>query len=410
MKAILIAGSFLIGLCTVPQSGLAQQQSAATQPPDAAQVWEEIRMIEQLLPSLPDRAPALFELAHDYAHLGNHPKGLSLLKQCLALREGFDPSGDPAFSELKSSPEFASLVAEVHREFPAASHARPAFRVAETDLIPEGLAVNARTHVLYMSSLNRRKIVQIAADGSESDFIRTEQYGVGAICGIKVDANSDVWADACPYDGAGSELLHFDRSGRLLERFGASEPGRHFFNDLVLDKAGAIYLTDSFANRVYRFDRKTHTLTPLAFARTLYYPNGIALAENGRWLYISDAFGTLQYNLQDQTSREVDPGPLRTVSGFDGLYCFRGNLVGVQNSLGSARIAEFHLSSDGARVVSMRVLENRSGFTASPTTGAIDGSRFYFLENANIDAFQDGKIINPQILEPVRIGVLDLRE
>jgi hypothetical protein len=409
MKALQIIGPTLLVLAAALGSATAQQ-SASTEPSDAPQVRQEIQLIEHLLPHLPDRAPALFQLAHDYTYLGDRSKGLSLLKQCLALREGFDPTGDPALSRLQGSPEYDSLVAKVHTDFPAVAHASPAFRVAETDLIPEGLAVDTRTHVFYMSSLNRKKIVRITADGTVSDFITAGQYNAGPICGIKVDVNSDVWANACHYDGVSAELLHFDHSGKLLERFGTSEPGTHFFNDLVLVKADTIYLTDSFANKVYRVNRKTHAFTPLSFPRALYYPNGIALSENGSWLYVSDAFGTLQYNLHNQTSREIIPGPLQTVSGFDGLYCFHNSLVGIQNSLGTARVVAFHLSTDGGHITSMHVLENSSGFVESPTTGAIEGSRFYFMENANIANYNEGKITDPQKQAPVRIGVLDLKE
>jgi hypothetical protein len=37
-------------------------------------------------------------------------------------------------------------------------------------------------------------------------------------------------------------------------------------------------------------------------------------------------------------------------------------------------------------------------------------SEFYFIENAQIDNFKDDKIVDPGKLEPVRIGVVELRQ
>jgi hypothetical protein len=378
-------------------------------PVDAIQVQQEIQLYEKVLPFLPDRGPALFGLAHDYAHLGDLPKAMSLLKQCLALREGFDPGGDPEFLLLNKISEFSSLVQQVHREFPSVQSARLAFTVPEKDLIPEGLAVDHSRYIFYVSGINVHKIISIKKDGTVSDFIRADQYDVHSICGIKVEpGNGSVWANVCPYK-ATSELLHFDRHGRLLERYSPSDLGPHLLNDLVLRNSDEIYLTDSLSNRVYQFNRKTHSFRALSFPRLIYYPNGIALSTNGLWLYVSDAFGTLQYDFRDRKVREIDPGPFRTVSGFDGLYWYRNSLVGIQNGMGSARIGQFQLSSNGLRVTKASTLENRSEFVRSPTTGAIDRSRFYFIANSDFENWKDGKIVDVNKVEPVRIGVLDLQ-
>jgi hypothetical protein len=44
----------------------------------------------------------------------------------------------------------------------------------------------------------------------------------------------------------------------------------------------------------------------------------------------------------------------------------------------------------------------------TPTTGAIAGEDFYFICNSQVDNIQDGKILDPSKLSPVRIGVVRL--
>jgi len=111
-----------------------QNQSPPSQPSNAPQVREEIRTIEKLLPQLLDRGPALSQLAHDYVYLGDLSKGLSVLKECIALKEGFDPDGDPVFLPLKTNPEYVSLVSEVHREYPQVQQSHLAAR-GRSDLL-----------------------------------------------------------------------------------------------------------------------------------------------------------------------------------------------------------------------------------------------------------------------------------
>jgi hypothetical protein len=152
-------------------------------------------------------------------------------------------------------------------------------------------------------------------------------------------ADYSLWANICPDSGSGAELVHFETTAKLIERFPPPTSGQHLFNDLVLRKNDEIDLTDSLANRAYRFDRRTHAFTELALSRAIYYPNGIALSDDGNFLYVADAFGILQVDLRNNSAREVDPGPSNTVAGADGLYWWKNTLVAVQNSFGSSRIA-----------------------------------------------------------------------
>jgi hypothetical protein len=369
---------------------------------------DDILAIEKILPQLVDRGAALFELAHDYARLGDLKKAMTLLQECSELHEGFDPENDSAFAGVKNQADFKAIVEQVHREYPPVRKARLAFEVPEMDLIPEGLAVNPRTHVFYMGSLNRRMIMKIKS-GGVSEFVPAEKYDIQAVCGIKVDPlQGDVWANTCPESGNHSELLHFDGQGTLVQRFHQSTPDPHGFNDLVLRKEQEIYLTDISANQVLRFDRKAQTFTALPTSRPLLYPNGIALSGDGNLLYIADAFGVLLYDLRSGKSRELQPGKRRTLSGFDGLYWYRGRLIGIQNDLGAPRVADFQLSADGSEVTGATILENRTDNVELPTTGAIDGSDFYFMANTQLRNWKDEKIVDPSKLSPIRVVQIHL--
>jgi len=379
-------------------------------PTDAAEVRQEIRLVENLIPTLRDRGAALFLLAHDYAHLGRLDTATALLRKCISLNEGFDPDGDPGFTSLKGRWDFEKMIGDVHRQYPPVRRAQVAFTVGEKDLIPEGLAVDPTSGVLYLSSLNVRKIVRIDTQGNVSDFVPARRYDIGPVCGLKVDASgSDIWGNTCPDDGVGAEVLHFDQTANLVERFAAPQAGKHLFNDLVLRGKNEIYLTDSLANCVYRLDRRSHHLMEVPLSRHMYYPNGIALSNDDK-LYVADAFGILEINLKDNSTQELDPGRWNTLSGADGLYWYRNSLIAVQNSMGSARVAQFRLSPDGVRVTEVHVLESRSHLATLPTTGAIRDGNFYFISNSGVDNFKDNKIVDPSKLEPVRISKLQLKD
>lgn len=383
-------------------------KGAPVEPDDAQEIRREIAVVQRLQPKLPDRGAALYFLAAAKERLREPVEALTLLKECAALQEGFDPSGDPAFGEFSGTKEFTATIEKVHKDFPVVAQAYEAFRTIERDLVPEGLAYDAKRNRFYMSSLNRRKIVQFALDGVASDSVPAGKYGLLPILGIRANPNDDtIWADSFTESGQ-TELLHFDSTGQLLGRFKPEDSAKHGFNDLVVRRNGDVITTDSLANQVLRFDSASQKFSPLPIHRPLFYPNGIALAADDHTLYVADSLGVVRVDLSAGDSRDVDPGPRNTLAGIDGLYSYSGGLIGIQNGIGSPRVAAFHLSNDGFRVTRTTVLENRSSFTELPTTGAIHGSDFYFIANSQIDNMSNGKVMDVTKLAVVRIGTLAL--
>jgi hypothetical protein len=382
---------------------------AADGGPKAEADRADVARLQGLLPGLPDPAPVLYMLATLKRRLGMPEEAIALLRECQELHEGFDPSGPTSsLRVLRGVPEFDRIVEEVHRDFPAVQNARLAFTTTEKDLVPEGLAYDPRRDVFYMGSLNRRKIVEITPSGVVSDFVPAGRDRLLPVLGIRVDRDGTVWTASWSEEQERSELLHFDGQGRLLGRYAPPEATPHGLNDLVVRRGGDVLVTDSAANKVYRFDPRSSTFSVVPTHRPLEEPNGIALAGDDRHVFVADDFGIVRIDLEHGTSSELLRPAGTTLSGADGLYFYKGSLIAIQNSFGSARVTTYRLSADGGRVVEGTVLENRSAFTDMPTTGAIRGESFYFMANTQIDNLDKDTLVDPGLLEPVWIAVLPL--
>ncbi|MGH9864895.1 MAG: hypothetical protein ACRD4H_05705, partial [Candidatus Acidiferrales bacterium] len=266
-------------------------------------------------------------------------------------------------------------------------------------------------HLFYMGSMHLKKIISITDAGKVSDFVKPGVYDLMPVGGVHVDPEDrSVWAATDPGTKNRSEIVHFDAQGKLLERFPAPGPGPHDLNDLVLRDSREIYVTDTEADQVYRFDRKTHTFSTLTFPRPIFYPNGITISGDGNFLFVADMLGVLRVDLRTNEARDVLVGQHYTLAGIDGLYWYRGGLVGVQYGAGAYRVMQWHLAADGLHVVSAEILEYRTPLVKDPTTGAIVGTNFYFISNTGISNLDDNdKIIDPKKTEPIHISVVQLK-
>src|SRR5882672_3937187 len=225
LRSLFLASCLIATLPSLPFPAHSQEKEkeqikgVLAEPADAAEVREQIAVVEKLKTVVPDRGAVLFFLLTANQHLGETREALELLKECLKLREGFDPSGSPSFLGLKGTKEFDDLVAAVRRDFPVVARARLAFVTEEKDLIPEGLAYDAKRNLFYLSSLNRKKIVKIDSEGRVADFVPADRFGLLPVLGIRLDpADGTVWADT--FEDAGrTDLVHFDSAGKLLDRY-----------------------------------------------------------------------------------------------------------------------------------------------------------------------------------------------
>jgi len=393
-----------------PGAFAAQQTPVPAQTPVSQRLSDEIKMVEDIRPRLVDRGAALFLLAHDYARLGEQARALDLLKQSVALNEGFDPAGDTAFRSLKSDPEFRNLVQRARQQNPPVGRARLAFTLPQKDLFPEGLAVDASRRVFYLGSEYHNKIVRISESGEVTDLVKEGIIDLMPVGGVHVDpTDHSVWCATDPGKKNRSEIVHFDEKGKLVERYTPPSAGPHVLNDLVLRGRSEIFITDTEANRVYRFDRESHRFTEVNLGRPLFGPNGITLSDDREVLYVGDDLGVIWMNLRTNHAQDVNPGAHDTMAGVDGLYWYDGGLIGVEYGTGAYRVTRWKLSPDGRTVIGFETLERGTEMVHNPTTGTIFDDKFYFMANTGIENLNNGKISDPTKLEPLRIAVLPLK-
>jgi tetratricopeptide (TPR) repeat protein len=229
--AVALASSGLPAATHADTAALQQASAPVLAADNVQRLRDEIKAAEEILPRLVDPAAALYLLAHHYARLGEHAKALSLLKQCVALNEEFDPARVKAFAPLESDPEFRDLVERARRQNPPVHRARVAFTVAQTDLFPEGLAADAPKRVFYMGSEYHNKIVTISEAGEVTDFVQEGTFDLMPVGGVHVDPmDHSVWYATDPGAKNRSEIVHFDAQGKLLERYTPTTPGPHALN------------------------------------------------------------------------------------------------------------------------------------------------------------------------------------
>lgn len=377
----------------------------------AADETETIRRLEAELRAAPGHGGLLFRLARERALAGDAEGALRDLRQAVATGLDLDLESESAFRLFSHRPEFMALLDRALDQRVVARSSTVAFRVAEPDLIPEGLAHDPVSGDFFLGSVHKRKVVRIAADGKARDFTASGQDGLWDVLGMKVDAKRRLlWVmtaageAAGPQEGWSAALVYDLSTGRLARRHSLYEAtGKHLLNDVVLAADGRAFLTDSEADVVWCVDPGQETPVRLVGPGHLDYPNGIALSGDERRLYVADfANGISIVDPAGGNPRPLPHPPNVSLHGLDGLYWHESGLIAVQNGAGTERIVRYRLAPDGRSVVGLDVLESRNPLFAIPTTGAIVGSDFYYIANSLLDRLgPDGRLKPGARLEDV---------
>jgi len=268
-----------------------------------------------------------------------------------------------------------------------ASASWPQVIEAERNLfIPEGVEYDAAGRRFLLGSLREGTVFALAADGKLTPAFQDPE--LRSSVGIEVDAkggrllvaNSD--ASVFTTNGPGqAKLSVFElASGKRLATvdlgaaLGASaEEAKFFANDVTVDAAGIVYVTDTRAATIYRVDGEYRASVLRRFdAAKELAPNGLVAHPDG---YLLVAGGSKLYKVPVAAPDQATPVSLPTeIAGADGVVWLPdGRLAIVANQ--QNRVVAF-TSPDGWKTAE---LAGVAKYEVMASTAAVVGDQLYVV-------------------------------
>ena len=381
-----------------------------------------IRAIAALAPNHPGVA---YEVARALARRGNADSAIAALTRMGAMGDTRDPNWDSVFIPLRRHRAFVEARNRLLANRLPILDGRLAFELPDPDFLPEALAYDSVRARFLVGSLARRAIAAVTPNGTATPYLQGVP-GVLRVVGVHIDPRRErLWFATWAPDSArltdSSDAPSVTRlflaelaTGRVVRSWtpDGGRPG-HLLNDFVVMPDGSLFITDTQRGSIYRLRSPSDTLQlfvqpdPERFSA----PNGVTTTPDGRALYVASIEGIARIDVQTGEVALVPAPDSVSTAAVDGLYWYHGSLVAVQGVPTMQRVVRFVLSEDGHRIVESHVLERGLPVVQQPTTGAIVGTRFYYIANSQYGRLQDRGPLQPQTGAPVRTAIrsIDLR-
>ncbi len=289
-----------------------------------------------------------------------------------------------------------------------------ALQISDSLLIPEGVAYHEATKTFYLSSIHQRKIIAVDTEsGQVRNFIRPEQNGFMGGVGLQIDQQGDLLYALCfsKIDSIYHTGLYvYDlKTSALILRIKQADTEKKLFNDLVLDRKGNLFISDTERGAIWKLG-KGETELELFYSDPEMYPNGITIDPAKNIIYVASwNDGILAIDVDDPEEVESIHQDVVVSQGIDGLYFYKGDLIAIHNGK-QEKIVRYHLEKDGSCLEWQEIDANNKYFQI-PTTGTIVGREFYCLANSQLDQLnqETNTIKKGAELTPTYILKYDLR-
>ncbi|HSF24961.1 MAG TPA: hypothetical protein VLE20_12115 [Blastocatellia bacterium] len=399
-----------------------QQAAAAYRAKDYIAAIENFKKAAELIP---DHPTLLYNLACVNSLAGRKTDALAALSKLAEMGLVMPAGRDKDLDAIKDTPEFKLILKRFEDSKATVIHSSPGFTIHQKGLITEGLAYDPAEETFFIGSVHQRKILAVSKRGDVKTFA-SEKDGLFSVLGMAVDAGRrHLWVASTAFpqminfkkeDDGTSAIFKFDlRKKTLLKKYvlSAAAGKKHALGDLTIRSNGDVFTTDSLSPAVY-------VIRPLKDEIELFLedpgfgsPQGLAFSSDEKHLFMAD-YGTGLFDIDVKTGKVLHLAPLAgaTLLGIDGLYFFRGTLIGVQNGVTPQRVVRISLSKDLKQVERLEVIEANNPVFMEPTLGVIVKEMFYFIANSQwplVD--ENGKLAaEDKLQEPVVLKIkLDAR-
>ena len=267
----------------------------------------------------------------------------------------------------------------------------------EKDLIPEGIAIDAKSGSVFLGSLRKNKIVKTDITGTNaSDFIENGQYeylsGFGMT--IKGDTLYALSNSLKKKDNTSVFLLLNIKTGQLIDQYKISIPPYGYLNDLAISSNNEIFITDSESSKIYKIKRPNNNLEVYLDTAEVLHSNGIAISDDNSRVYLASEKGI---RVVDIPTKKILNQPDTASAGIDGMKFYKNSLIGIREN----GVFRFYLNEKGTEIVSRKGIILFDNTYKSPTTFDILDDSIYFIKNTQLDNFNDStnEVIDKKKLE-----------
>lgn len=298
-----------------------------------------------------------------------------------------------------------------------------AFTIPEKDLLPESMAHDFKTKSFFVGSTRKGKIIKIDKYGQQTEFIKPKQDGLWMVIGIQADTDNR-WLWVCSsgggnlvdyklkddVDGRPAGIFKFDLdTGKLIKKYILETKGKvHFFNDLILDTDGNVYITHMFQEHsIYTIQKEKDELEIFLKPESLKYPNGISISNDDRFLFVAHSEGLSRIEIATKICTAIkNPNQFKISyrESIDGIYYYKNSLICVQPDIKT--VQQLTLNNQLDTVINSKLLEVNHPMMNNPTTGVLIDDEFYYIANAQFGSFDDDgnlfpmdKLYEPTILK-----------
>ena len=370
--------------------------------------YDQCVLLGEPLAKRTDHPGIQYTLAECYCQTGQPAKSLDLLDVLVERGLSYAIEDNAGFSKLQGDKRFAGYIRAFAKNRVVLDRSVLSFMIKDSLFIPEGIASDSVHHAFFVGSLAEHKVIRCADGGSCIDFVAGERSGFWMVLGMKVSPDhKSLWicsASEQDLTNGHSGIFRFDlSSGELIEKFVMdNKEGDHLFNDIVITRDGNIYFTDSKAGKVWQ--KKFDNDVLAEYAADFIYPNGIALDEVNKVLFVADFTGLYMIDITTGKRSPLNHQGRTYLNGIDGLYYYKGSLIAIQDSGNhDDRVVRFYYDVKKGTITKARTLQSVRNDFVIPTTGAIVNGHFYYIANSQLRSLQpDGTITNPErLVNPV---------
>ncbi|KRD05103.1 gluconolaconase [Flavobacterium sp. Root901] len=268
---------------------------------------------------------------------------------------------------------------------------------------PEGVAFDKAANVFYVSSARLGTIGKVTKEGKYTELYRDKS--LKSTYGLKVhpdgkklyicagDANYSKFSTPDTKKKMARLIIIDLKSGKKTSDIDLSGlvPGEHFPNDLAFDSNGNAYITDSYADVIYKVDTSGNAVV---FSKSELLksagvgPNGIVFHPQGFLLVANNGTGAL---VKIEVANPEKASKVKIEQFFpsaDGLLLNDNSTITLVQNGGANKIFKIK-TADGwvsAQVAESTSVEDRFAF---PSTAAIAGDEIWVM-NANFSELTEG--------------------